>query len=138
MSNNWTKTISKINKDRYQIPEGWDTKEQVAENLQCDPARVNDLLKPGIALGEIEKQDFPVWDDNRRMTTRVTCYRVPGKKKEDPRQPQAVSAKPSNEREARILAAIAKYPKYTSAAVIAKNMHRVSSAEVAFVLANMK
>lgn len=134
MSNNWAKTISKINKDRYQIPEGWDTKEQVAESLQCAPDRVNDLLKPGVALGEIDKQDFPVWDGNRRMTTRVTCYRVVGKKKEDPRPP--APSKVPNDREARILAAIDKYPGLTDAGV-ARNMHRVTPIEVAQARAKM-
>lgn len=137
MSNNWTKTVSKINKDRYQIPEGWDTREQVAENLQCAPDRVKDLLKPGIALGEIERQEFPVWDDCRRMTTRVTCYRtaVTSKKKENP----SLSAlTDTGRREQRIMAAISRYPKYTSASVIAHNLYKISAREVSAVISKMK
>lgn len=75
MKNNWNKTVNDINRERYTIPAGWDTKEQVAESLQCSPDRVADLLKPGIQAGQIERQDFPVWDEARRLTTRVVCYR---------------------------------------------------------------
>jgi hypothetical protein len=73
---NWKATINVINRERFKIPEGWDTKEDVAKSLQCDPDRVADILKPGIAAGEIERAEFPTWDESRRMTVRVVCYRV--------------------------------------------------------------
>ena len=76
MKNNWNRTVTEINRKRYVIPAGWDTREVVAESLECAPDRVADLLKPGIQSGEIERQEFSVWDDARRMTTRVVCYRV--------------------------------------------------------------
>lgn len=76
--NNWNKTVNTINKNRFVIPDGWDTKEQVAESLECAPDRVSDLLKPGIHAGEIEQSTFPVWNEARRMAQRVTCYRVVG------------------------------------------------------------
>ena len=76
--NNWTKTVTEINRKRYTIPDGWDTKEKIAADLQCSPDRVADLLKPGIQTGEIERQEFSVWDEKRRLTTRITCYRVGG------------------------------------------------------------
>jgi len=74
--NNWLKAINDINKSRYIIPEGWDTKEQVAEKMQCSPDRVADLLKPGIQSGDFERQEFSVWSEARRLTERVTCYRI--------------------------------------------------------------
>ena len=76
MNNNWTKAISKINKERYQIPAGWDTKEQVAESLKCAAMRVHELLKPGVACGDVDRQEFQIWDDVRNQVARVTCYRV--------------------------------------------------------------
>ena len=76
--NNWTKTVTEINRKRYTIPDGWDTKEKIAADLQCSPDRVADLLKPGIQTGEIERQEFSVWDEKRRLTTRITCFRVGG------------------------------------------------------------
>lgn len=76
MKTNWAKTVAAINREKYTIPEGWDTRDQVAQELQCAPDRVADLLKPGLQSGKIERQEFPVWDDARRMTVRVSCFRV--------------------------------------------------------------
>ena len=76
MKTNWNKTVNEINRKRYTIPEGWETKEEVAASLQCDPDKVADMLKPGIQSGEIERGEFPVWDDKRRLTVRVVCYRL--------------------------------------------------------------
>lgn len=86
--NNWQKAINKINTERYCIPAGWDTKEQVAKNLECDPSRVNDLLKPGLDSGDIERKEFPVWDEKRRMAVRVQCYRLAGEKREPVEKPE--------------------------------------------------
>lgn len=76
MSTNWKEAVNKVNRDKYVIPAGWDTKEQVAESLECSPDRVNDLLRPGIQSGDIERQTFSVWNEQRRMTEQVVCYRV--------------------------------------------------------------
>ena len=69
-----------INASRYQIPVGWQTREQVAVELQCDPDRVADLLKPGLQSGDFERKDFPVWDSARRLAARVVCFRISGGK----------------------------------------------------------
>lgn len=74
--NNWTKTVAAINREKYTVPEGWDTREKVAADLQCAPDRVADLLKPGLQSGQIERNTFGVWDDARRLTTQVVCYRI--------------------------------------------------------------
>jgi hypothetical protein len=76
MKTNWKTAINKINSARLKIPDGWETRDQVAASLECDPDRVADILKPGIAAGEIERAEFPTWDESRRMTVRVVCYRV--------------------------------------------------------------
>jgi hypothetical protein len=92
----WLKTINRINSNRFQVPAGWQTREQVAADLQCDPDRVADLLKPGLQSGDFERQDFPVWDSGRRMTVRVVCYRVADLKK-DAKEAKIVEAKPQRE-----------------------------------------
>jgi len=76
MKNKWSKAVNDINKKRFVVPEGWSTREEVAEDLQCAPDKVADLLKPGLQSNEFEKHDFNVWDEKRRMTVRVTCYRM--------------------------------------------------------------
>jgi hypothetical protein len=116
--NNWTKTVATINREKYTIPEGWDTRDKVALDLQCAPDRVADLLKPGIQSGQIERQDFPVWDDARRLTVRVTCYRVAGPEKV-PAAPTSVV--PGDRETARIERALRTDPSKTDY-LIAKNV----------------
>lgn len=123
--NNWTKTVATINREKFTIPDGWDTRDKVAADLQCAPDRVADLLKPGIASGQIERQDFPVWDEARRMTVRVVCYRVASIKAEA--APAAGSC--------RITRALQRDPS-KSDYQIAKN-HKTTVGEVAKVRASL-
>ena len=141
--NNWTKTVATINREKYTIPDGWDTREKVAADLQCAPDRVADLLKPGLQSGQIERQDFPVWDDARRLTVRVTCYRVAtdGKVAPEATKPSGGGTKSSGHRtkssvEARIRSAIERYPHRTNRE-IAKMLYGVRSADVAAVRASL-
>lgn len=134
MNANWKKTIDRINKDRYQIPPGWDTKETIATQLECAPDRVSDLLKPGIQSGDIERQEFPVWDSARRMTVRVTCYRQkPGTPSSQPAV--AGCSAPTNKTAVlmgKIAASIRANPKATDRQ-IAKNYRGATSALVATI-----
>ena len=125
MKTNWLAVTNRINKDRYRIPAGWETKEQVAESLQCDPGRVHELLRPAIASGEVERQEFSVWDDKRRCTVRVACYRLA----------QSQSGKQSQGADSlndRIAASIRRNPNHTNNQ-IAKNFNGVCAADVAAV-----
>lgn len=109
----WLKTLNRINATRYQIPAGWQTREQVAVELQCDPDRVADLLKPGLQSGDFERKEFPVWDSARRMTVRVVCYRVcdaSSQKTAAPSSPAAPAVKGSSVSDERIAAAILRDP----------------------------
>lgn len=102
---NWQKAIDKINVEKYSIPAGWDTREKIAEELQCSPDRVNELLKGGIASGAFETQEFPVWDVKRRLTIRVRCYR---------QKPATEAAnEPSDKISDRIKASIQRNPAHT-------------------------
>jgi hypothetical protein len=125
MKNNWKKTIDQINAERFTVPPGWDTKDKVAADLECAPDRVSDILKPGIASGEIERKEFSVWNPGRRMTEKVVCYRVI-------QEQQPVKVKPE-----RILAAIKANLGKTDGA-IAKNLSGVLAADVAKVRSAMK
>lgn len=125
MKTNWLAVTNRVNKDRYKIPSGWETKEQVAESLQCDPRRVHEFLRPAIASGEVERQEFSVWDDKRRCTARVACYRLA----------QSQSGKQSQGTDSlndRIAASIRRNPNHTNNQ-IAKNFNGVCAADVAAV-----
>jgi hypothetical protein len=138
MKTNWIKTVNEINRKRFTIPEGWETRDQVADNLQCDPDKVGDMLKPGIQAGDIERQEFPVWDESRRMAIRVVCYRLAGEKKAPAVKPAARSASvdPIASIEARIETALLKYPKKSNYE-IAHNIKSCTSGMVGVVRARM-
>ena len=120
MKNNWLKTVNTINNKRYTIPDGWETKEQVAVSLQCAPDKVADMLKPGISSGDIEKSEFAVWNDKRRMTSKVTCYRIAVVGDSEVVQTKSLEPVTSSALEVKLLAALEKSPKKTDTQ-IAKN-----------------
>ena len=132
MKNNWRKTIDTINAERFTIPEGWDTREQVAISLECAPEKVLDLLKPGIASGEIERGEFSVWNMKRRQTEKVVCFRVV--QQQDAKNPQSSPAKSEVKPtvEQRIIRAIKTYSGLSDSAV-AKKLNKVSTQQVATV-----
>lgn len=72
---NWKNTVAKINAKHYAFPAGWDTREEIAEQLECSTDRVDTLLAPGLKSGEIEKQQFPVWDERLNRKMMVMGYR---------------------------------------------------------------
>lgn len=128
MKTNWLKTVSTINQQRYIVPEGWDTRDQVAESLQCDPSKVADLLKPGIEAGEIERQQFSVWDANRRMAVPTVCYRIKSEKS---------PAKFSTDLDEKIASSIRRNPNHTNAQ-IAKCYRGTTSGQVAAIRKTMQ
>jgi len=132
MKTNWIKTVNDINHKRFTIPDGWETKEQVAVSLQCAPDKVADILKPGIQSGDIEKQDFPVWDEKRRMAVKITCFRLVDR--DAPvAVPVAVADIPA-EKVTRIIAALGRHPGLSDREV-SKKIHKVTSKEIATVRA---
>jgi hypothetical protein len=135
MKNNWNKTVTEINRKRYVIPEGWDTREVVAEQLQCAPDKVADLLKPGLSSGEIERQTFSVWDESRRMAIPTVCYRVASPKQPGKGPVEQIPGKPSGHIE-RVQRAILKYPGLSDYEV-SRKLSRSSAAEVAAVRKEM-
>jgi hypothetical protein len=137
MKTNWTKKVNEINHKRFTIPPGWETKEQVAESLECSPDKVADLLKPGIQSGDIDRQEFPVWDDKRRMAVKVVCYRVAGTPEPAAPTPSVTSvADIPAEKAVRIIACIGRNPGLSDR-LIAKKMSSVRSSEVAAVRASL-
>ncbi len=76
MSNtNWKKVQSKILCKSHQPPEGWDSRDYVASQLQCSPDRVSQILSPGIKSGDVEVKMFAVWDKNLKRVVQKTFYR---------------------------------------------------------------
>jgi len=143
MKTNCIKTVNDINKKRFVIPDGWETKDEVALSLQCDTDKVADLLKPGVVSGDIDKQDFSVWDEKRRLAVRVTCYRVADRSAR--KTPEIVDnfapsrptlGSPITSLHDRIEAAIRKNP-HKSDREIAKSVFKARSSDVQLVRERM-
>lgn len=72
---NWKTFVETTQAKTYVLPPGWDSRDTVAEQLQCSPDAAGRLLSPAVKAGTIETQLFPVWDTVTRRLTRVTAYR---------------------------------------------------------------
>lgn len=72
---NWKNIVSKSNSRQYRWPVGWQTREQVAEDLECSRDRVAEILAPAIEQGIVERKSFPVWDASTNRRIMVTGYR---------------------------------------------------------------
>lgn len=80
MSTNWKQLVATNNAKTFVLPEGWDSRETVATQLECSAERVRILLAPAIKAGEVEVKMFPVWDKNLRRVVQTTAYRRRGGK----------------------------------------------------------
>lgn len=73
---NWKTHVEKISARNYVLPPGWDSREKVADQLECSPDRVRITLAPAVKAGEIEVGVFPVWDPVTKRVVRTTAYRL--------------------------------------------------------------
>jgi len=62
---NWKNEVHKMNAAAYGWPKGWSSREEIAEQLECSPERVREVLAPGIKAGSIETKEFKIWDGGR-------------------------------------------------------------------------
>lgn len=72
---NWKALVEAQNKKTYVLPQGWDSRDRVAEQLECNVDNVRVLLGPAIRNKTVEVQQFPVWDDVTKKVIRITAYR---------------------------------------------------------------
>jgi len=72
---NWKSLVEAQNRKTYVLPSGWDSRDKIAEQLECSPDNVRILLGPAIRAKSVEMQQFPVWDDVTKKVVRVTAYR---------------------------------------------------------------
>lgn len=81
---NWKKIVEDQNRKKYKFPAGWSTREEIAEQLDCSPERVAEILAPAIKAGEVEKSAFPVWDSISSRKVTIVGYRVKSAPEEKP------------------------------------------------------
>ena len=75
---NWKSYVEKQNEKNFILPPGWTPREEVAEQLGCSTERVDEQLRPGLKSGEIEKQQFRVWDKRLKKIVLQIAYRSGG------------------------------------------------------------
>ena len=71
----WKTIVEKKNAEIYRLPPGWECRDDVADQLECSPERVSEVLRPAIKAGDVEKKIFPVWDKGNKRVVQVTAYR---------------------------------------------------------------
>lgn len=71
---NWKSLVEKENARTFVLPPGWDSRETVAEQLECSPEKVDDHLRPALRSGKVQKQQFKVWDKNLKRNVMVIAY----------------------------------------------------------------
>lgn len=72
---NWKTYVEKKNAKTFVLPEGWDSRDTIAEQLECSPEKVRDHLRPALQSKEVLEQRFNVWDAGLGRCVMVTAYR---------------------------------------------------------------
>ena len=72
---NWKTYVESSQAKTYVLPEGWDTRETIAEQLDCSTDNVRKLLAPAVKSGAVEFKQLPIWDKVTKKVRSVACYR---------------------------------------------------------------
>ena len=74
---NWKKLVQKAAAETFRLPPGWDTREKVAEQLDCAVERVAERMRPLLTCKPplAEAKAFDVWDAGLERKVRVMAYR---------------------------------------------------------------
>lgn len=88
----WKKLVEKKNAETFVLPEGWDSREVVAEQLECSPDKVDDHLRPALKSGEVMKNTFKVWDDRLKRNVMTVAYSKAPESEFDLARAQALKA----------------------------------------------
>jgi hypothetical protein len=68
-------TWKSLAKRTNSLPEGWSTADEIATDLDCEPAEVPKILASALRDGLVEKQNFPCWQPGSRQLLYQTGYR---------------------------------------------------------------
>lgn len=78
---NWKKLVETKNAKTYVLPDGWDSREVVAKQLDCTEDMVDKNLYAALKSGEVEKKQWPVWNSALSKKVLVIAYREADKVK---------------------------------------------------------
>lgn len=75
--NKWIKIVNKHRAAKNVVPKGWLTRAQVAAQLGLHTdKRVNEVLRAALDAGDVETDNFPVWDKIKKRIVPLPCYRI--------------------------------------------------------------
>ena len=74
----WRLFVESSQAKTYVLPEGWDSREKIAEELGCSEDNVRKLLGAAVKTGAVEYKVFPVWDKVTKRVKSMTAYRKTG------------------------------------------------------------
>lgn len=75
MATNWKVAVEKSLAEANVLPDGWDSRATVAEQLGCSEERVRVLMAPLLKDRKAEVKSFPVWEPQLKRVVLVTAYR---------------------------------------------------------------
>lgn len=75
MATNWKSFVESTQAKAYTLPEGWDTRETIADQLGCSCDNVRKLMAPAIKSGAVEFKQLPIWDKTLKRVRSVAAYR---------------------------------------------------------------
>ena len=75
MTKKWVKIYESQSSKQFTAPEGWDSQEVVASELQCPCNKVSEILSYAIKSGDILTKTFPIWDERTARVVRKTFYK---------------------------------------------------------------
>ena len=74
MPTNWKSLVEKQNASTFVLPDGWDSKADIALQLECSEEKVDDYLRPALKSGKVLKQTFRVWDAQLKRVLITVAY----------------------------------------------------------------
>ena len=75
MSTNWKAILEASQAKQFVLPNGWDTRDAVAEQIGCSPDNVRKLMSQLIKSGAAVFKQLPLWDYVSKRVRSVACYR---------------------------------------------------------------
>ena len=68
--------VAKSHATKYAWPKGWLTRDQAADDLECSPERVDEILRLPIHDGSVSRELFPVWNAKSERVVKLPGYRI--------------------------------------------------------------
>jgi hypothetical protein len=95
MPTNWKSLVEKQNASTFVLPDGWDSKADIALQLECSEEKVDDYLRPALKSGKVLKQVCRVWDAQLKRVLTTVAYHDTAKDGKPDKLPDKAPDKPA-------------------------------------------